>query len=170
MIKYTIPIILTLTVLVAGVFAFVPVEEASTVHTTIIAAQTQLVEESVVATTAQDDFTITCNSANSACIIREIYLDDDSGSTVDVQDITLTVTTGSGDDESLVVAADNLNAATGGGATDTVALSGIGNIAIGSGDVLKLEMLIGNSDITYGIIVIAEVEGSQGITVARVDN
>jgi len=35
--KYAIPIILTAVVLVAGIFAFIPVEKASTVHTTITA-------------------------------------------------------------------------------------------------------------------------------------
>ena len=34
--KYTIPTILTVTVLLAGMFTFMPVEKASTVHTTII--------------------------------------------------------------------------------------------------------------------------------------
>ena len=33
--KFTIPAILVITVLVAGIFAFVPIDEASTVHTTL---------------------------------------------------------------------------------------------------------------------------------------
>jgi len=36
--KFTIPAILVVTVLVAGIFAFMPVEKASTVHTTIQSA------------------------------------------------------------------------------------------------------------------------------------
>ena len=39
MYKFTIPAILVVTVLVAGIFAFMPVEKASTVHTTITSAQ-----------------------------------------------------------------------------------------------------------------------------------
>jgi len=35
--NYTIPIILSVTVLIAGIFAFIPVEQASTVHTTLAA-------------------------------------------------------------------------------------------------------------------------------------
>jgi len=38
--KVTIPALLTITVLVAGIFAFMPVDEVSTVHTTILAATT----------------------------------------------------------------------------------------------------------------------------------
>ena len=33
--SYTIPVILTIVVLVAGIFAFMPVQDASTVHTTL---------------------------------------------------------------------------------------------------------------------------------------
>jgi len=36
--KLTIPTILAITVLVAGIFAFMPIEDATTVHTTIIGA------------------------------------------------------------------------------------------------------------------------------------
>jgi len=36
--KITIPAILVATVMVAGAFAFMPVEQASTVHTTILAS------------------------------------------------------------------------------------------------------------------------------------
>lgn len=42
MIKYTLPIMLVATVLVAGIFAFVPINEASTVHTTIQNSQLQI--------------------------------------------------------------------------------------------------------------------------------
>ena len=42
MIKYTIPIMLVATVLVAGIFAFMPINEASTVHTTIQNSQLQI--------------------------------------------------------------------------------------------------------------------------------
>jgi len=40
--KFTIPTILAVTVLVAGIFAFMPIEQASTVHTTIQASTAQL--------------------------------------------------------------------------------------------------------------------------------
>jgi len=41
--KLTIPAILVATVMVAGIFAFIPVEQASTVHETIQGTQNQLV-------------------------------------------------------------------------------------------------------------------------------
>jgi len=47
MIKYTIPTILIATVLVAGIFAFMPVEKASTVHTTIQGTQINNVADQV---------------------------------------------------------------------------------------------------------------------------
>jgi len=40
--KYAIPIILTAVVLVAGIFAFMPVQQASTVHTTVASASSGL--------------------------------------------------------------------------------------------------------------------------------
>jgi len=40
--RYTIPAILTVTVLLAGMFAFMPVEQASTVHDTIQASSIQI--------------------------------------------------------------------------------------------------------------------------------
>jgi len=55
--KLTIPAILAATVLVAGIFAFMPVEQASTVHDTIIGENTQII--SVDSTAA--DFAYTDN-------------------------------------------------------------------------------------------------------------
>jgi len=53
--KLTIPTILAATVMVAGIFAFMPVEQASTVHTTIQATTAQI--QSVDSTAA--DFAVT---------------------------------------------------------------------------------------------------------------
>ena len=48
--KLTIPAILVATVMVAGIFAFIPVEQASTVHTTIQANTMKLVTVSTTCT------------------------------------------------------------------------------------------------------------------------
>jgi len=43
--KIAIPVILAATVMVAGIFAFMPVEQATTVHTTILASTERLIVE-----------------------------------------------------------------------------------------------------------------------------
>jgi len=59
--KFTIPVILVATVLVAGIFAFMPVEKASTVHTTL--------QSSTAATTAHGLLqTLTASTAQTAAI------------------------------------------------------------------------------------------------------
>jgi len=46
MTKFVIPSILAVTILIGGVFAFMPVEQASTVHTTIQASTTDVIVDS----------------------------------------------------------------------------------------------------------------------------
>ena len=59
--KITIPIILAVTVLAAGIFALMPVEQATAVHTTIQGTQmTQAILKSSAALAADDPFT--CDS------------------------------------------------------------------------------------------------------------
>jgi len=76
--KLTIPTILVATVMVAGAFAFMPVEQATTVHTTI--QGTQLIDrtDSASATVAATDFTFTCDRG---CVIQGIHIDDDDDGT-----------------------------------------------------------------------------------------
>jgi len=72
--KIVIPTILALTVLIAGFFAFSPIQEASTVHTTL---QTAIGETFRVAETngalagagTESDFTLSCTDA---CIVESI--------------------------------------------------------------------------------------------------
>ena len=72
--KVMIPALLVFTVMIAGAFAFIPVQEASTVHTTI---QNTTVRESNtftttdwnIANTTLDELILTCTSA---AIIHEI--------------------------------------------------------------------------------------------------
>jgi len=62
--KLTIPVILVATVMVAGIFAFMPVQQASTVHTTIQATQQNLVvlELTDPDQDAADTYTINCTT------------------------------------------------------------------------------------------------------------
>ena len=68
-----IPIILVFTVVVAGFFAFVPIDNASSVHTTIMANTVRIDEIIVAATAADQDLTITCPTTSDGCRILEIY-------------------------------------------------------------------------------------------------
>ena len=71
--KFVIPIILVSTILFAGIFAFIPINDATTVHT-LVMANTQRIDEIILATTtdANDDLVITCPAASDGCRILEI--------------------------------------------------------------------------------------------------
>lgn len=86
MTNLTIPAILVAIVMVAGAFALMPVEEASTVHTTLQAAQGSLfsvtVTDTLGAGAAIRDFTLDCTTD---CIITGILAQNTaSGATADV--------------------------------------------------------------------------------------
>jgi len=70
--KLLIPTILTAIVLIAGVFAFMPIDKASTVHTSIIASQRTLLVDSDSGTgiTTGDTIVFDCDKNFT---IREIY-------------------------------------------------------------------------------------------------
>jgi len=77
--KITIPTILTATILVAGIFAFMPVEQASTVHTTIQDSQTAIksVTSAVTAYSAADSATdskVFTLDPNKAFVLEEIII------------------------------------------------------------------------------------------------
>lgn len=66
---------LAATVLVAGIFAFMPIEQASTVHTQIQSTQLEFKSDtSAAAKGAGADYTLTCDKG---CIVEAIYIDDD---------------------------------------------------------------------------------------------
>lgn len=81
--RYAIPAILTATVLLAGFFAFSPVEEASTVHTTIqaTAIQIQTVDSTppAFAITDNDEMRITSTDAYVVLGIECTFVDTDGG-------------------------------------------------------------------------------------------
>ena len=72
-----IPAILVATVMVAGIFAFMPVEQASTVHDTIIASTTDIrqIQQTIVfdATAAVDNDLIRISSAEPFEILSIIF-------------------------------------------------------------------------------------------------
>jgi len=91
--KLIIPAILAATVLIAGIFVLMPVEKASTVHTTILAANVQLRTDSVTVTTTGvgDDAVITISSDKDYTVI-DIVIDMsawDAGDVVQVEDFAI---------------------------------------------------------------------------------
>jgi len=81
--NYTLPAILTATVLLAGMFAFIPVEQASTVHTTIQGSQGTVSIDTVDATAVEldDNDEIEITAANAFCVVSmtiEIIAADDN--------------------------------------------------------------------------------------------
>lgn len=168
MIKFYIPILLSVTIVIAGVFAFVPVEQASTVHTTILEGSMNLVQVSATATNDDDDFLITCPATSDACLIKEIYLDDDTGGqTIDPGAATVDIDGTAGAEAAFTIAADTGVATTG---DLVVVLSGVANLALGPGAELRIEMTSSGGGSDYTLTVIAEVEGNEVITVARIGN
>jgi len=158
--RITIPSLLAATILVAGIFAFMPIEEASTVHITI---QSNISQFSVVTTQSTADgtgenFRITCATGSAGCRILDVYLDDDDSTaeTLDAGAITLVMNT-----ESIVLAADGANLITASQAT--VVLNGIAGVSMTEGDTI-LVVINGNTD-DYTLTVIAESEGDTDITV-----
>lgn len=82
MIKFTIPTLLIATVIVAGIFAFVPIEQASTVHTTIQNSQLEMETLELVdvaITSATDEYTIACNGEMVILAIDAVFIGTDTG-------------------------------------------------------------------------------------------
>ncbi|MCH7647030.1 MAG: hypothetical protein IIA83_00265 [Thaumarchaeota archaeon] len=89
--KLTIPALLLGVVMIAGAFAFMPVQEASTVHTTGITQGTTSTTTTFTPTgTTTGDLVFTCG-ADSGCVIQEIYVSTSNSATLTVADLDITV-------------------------------------------------------------------------------
>jgi len=155
MIKYTIPSVLIAITLVAGIFAFMPIEQATTVHTTIQASTTHLVSSTQEATATNDEFRVTCPTSSDGCIINEAFLLNENITAADIDSIQLEV----GGVADFELADDNAN---GNVAQDNVLpLTGVSELAIGNDDAVCFSTTgvftaAGNA---YSLKVIATVEG-----------
>ena len=158
-----LPSLLATTVMIAAIFALMPVDQASTVHTQIQDTTSQVVIANSVATSADGgaEFTITCNTQSNACRILEAYIDDDDaggGEAVDVGIIQLRM---NGETLAANIAADGDNAATDG----TALIAGVSGLTITADDVLTIN--IGGLSDNYNLTVIAEVDGDSSITLGQ---
>ena len=88
--KLTIPAILATTVLVAGIFALMPIQEAGTVHTAIQATLVGKVAEAGpdIATVAGETFTLTCTADYT---ILGLTLDMGAGTYGGTDDFDITI-------------------------------------------------------------------------------
>lgn len=118
--KIIIPTILTATILIAGLFAFMPVQQASTVHTTILAGTSQVraVAEAAVDVAAAPGttLTLTCNAP------------------FDVLGFTVVQTAGTNDNTAAAAVADQDGAAAAFAAAAIPGGAGIGTAAMGDGE------------------------------------
>jgi len=114
--KLIIPAILVATVMVAGIFAFMPVEQATTVHTTILAQQSErdvavhigtdigVGTIDLIDVTVDKDFTVEIGqflvdstSTGGTVIVEQIIIEDGAGvdfETINISDVTVTADTG----------------------------------------------------------------------------
>ena len=157
--NFTIPIILVFTVVVAGVFAFAPIENASTVHTQIFANSAHISEDSasVVAGAAGLDITVTCPTDSNGCHILDIYIrenDEGGGGSMNLDTANAVI------DNIIYEIADDLNIDLNEGAQAVPTVSGV---AIGAGDTLTID--VSGTSTTYSVHVIASVEGNTEIDV-----
>jgi len=152
--KLTIPAILVATVMVAGIFAFMPVEQASTVHTTGT-TQGAVTTTTTFTAASTGDIIWTCGSAGG-CVVQDIYLTSD-GTTI-LALTTLVVTT---DAETLTVDGNAPDLAT----TGVTALVSGGEqlqpIVIPAGDTLTLTV----GTLTAGGVVVITSVTSGALTV-----
>jgi len=161
--KFIIPIILVFTVVVAGVFAFVPIDNASTVHTTIMANNLRLDEITVAATAADQDLTITCPNASDGCRILEIYFRENDGVAGAGADIDLGAYTATINGVASVVQTD-LNTQV---SETQQAVGGVSGAVIGGGDTLVVDIEAATSEsATYSAVIFIEVEGNTSAAAA----
>jgi len=164
--KLTIPALLLGIVMIAGIFAFMPVEQASTTHTVMQETSTNYVTvDSTGAAVGSDDaFLITCAATSDACIILEVYLDNDTGNDLNPGAALFDIDGATGE------AAFEIVADTGGNMTTDVVipLSGLSNITLPPSGTIKIAMNGDGTDSAYSLKVLVEAEANTTVTVARV--
>lgn len=152
-----IPTILAATVLVSGMFAFMPIERAGTVHTTIQANTIKFSVATASKSAAAQDFTISCPSASDGCQILEVAADNNDGAnTLVIDNIQATI-----DGETYTIRTDDVTIV----ANARQLLPDVGGTAIRGGDSVTIDVAAGSTSTSYRIFVVALVEGGQSISV-----
>lgn len=158
--KLIIPSILAVTVLIAGIFAFMPIEKVSTVHGSIQANTARVSEDLIAVTVADTDLVIECPAASSGCHILEVYVEENDGTAGAGADIDLGAVTGTIDGDPVTIVTNLATTVS----EARVVLSGISGVAIGSGDILTIDVVAGTSESAiYNMRVVALVQGGTSI-------
>lgn len=161
--KLVVPLILIFTVVVAGIFAFVPIENASTVHTTIMANTVRIDEIVVAATAADQDLTITCPNTSDGCRILEIYFRENDGVAGAGADIDLGALTATINTIASTVQADLDTQVS----EASQAIGGVSGVTFGGGDTLLIDIVAATSEsAVYSAVIFMEVEGNTAATAA----
>jgi len=169
--KILIPTILVATVLVAGVFAFSPVDQAGTTHNTVLAGTTGLECETTTNADVSDTTTVAI-TADDDFILQSVYVEFDGGD--DNEDIIfdgITVIAGQGGEQNTIALGNfaidpNTSAAGTDGVANFEMLHTDGPDI--NGDVqftATLHKLVGNS-ITFDFTITAGTEdGNESLTI-----
>ena len=155
--RFVIPLILVSTILFSGIFAFIPINEATTVHT-IVMENTQRIDEIVQPNNdlAGQDLTITCPAGSDGCRILEIYFQENGA-----DDITLGALTGNINGVAGVIIQLNLNTTI----DDSMeAIAGVSGVTFGGGDTVTIA-ITGDST-AYNAVIFIQVEGNTVATAA----
>jgi len=151
-----IPSILAATILIAGIFSFIPVEKATAVHGVVLANTLRQSEATFTATSADNDIVITCPSASNGCHILDLYVEENDLIAGVNNDIDLGQLSNTIDGDVIIITADlNLQVSEG-----RINISDARGVGLGSDDILTLVVVDGSSEsASYNWRVIAQVEG-----------
>ena len=157
--KLIIPIILVFAVVVAGVFAFIPIDNATSVHTTIMENTQRIDEIAVPFVGVDDDLIITCPAASDGCRILEIFFLESTAGAAEI-DLGIVNATINGARTAVIVADLNTQV------NDSMeAIAGVSGITIGGGDILRIEVVGASSASTaYNATVFIQTEGNTAAT------
>ena len=161
MVKIIIPILLVFTVVVAGLFAFIPVQEAATVHT-VVMANTMRIDEIIVATTAVDlDLVITCPADSDGCKILELYMRENDAAGNNLGDIDLGALNGNINSVATTIQLDLGTQVS----EAQEAIAGLSGTTFGGSDTITVVVEDGTSESdTFSAVIFIEVEGNQSAT------
>jgi hypothetical protein len=153
-----IPTLLIATIMIAGAFAFMPVQEASTVHTTSGNSAIQELVSEITGSTADEDILLTCPATSSGCHILEVFVQN----TV-AQDVVFDTINGNING---VAVAGIVNPADLTVSNAVALMPEIGGFSMGPGDTLEFQTVDGttHADSRYSLRVIAEVGNGIAMT------
>ena len=148
--QVVVPTLLSLTIVVAGIFAFIPVQEAATVHTVVMANTMRMDQLILSGSTSGADLVITCPSTSDGCRILELYIGDAAGGGT----IILGALTANIDGNDYIVQS-SLNRT-----VDAAreAIAGVSGSTFGPSDTLTVAN--SGTSTTYDAVIFIEVEGN----------